>query len=290
MEIPIIRMSEHPQEQKCMNFAFSAFPDQHPQMPHRHKFYQIILLETGKARHTLDFETYEMEAPAASVVFPDQIETLEFSDDARGVCVLFDETIFCSAVLANDLKAYNIDLHKKINNLEFASRKDSFNELLELYASMLRLYKNINPLRKMQIKFMVKIMLLKLIDSSTVENLSPATDKDLQCYIRFRELLDLHYKKERKLAFYTEELGVSVKKLTSLCNHYSGIPPLSLIHNKLTLEIKKRFASQDVTLKELAFEFGFSSQAALNKYIYTKFSKTPTELRDLVLQKMNGKS
>ena len=136
---------------------------------------------------------------------------------------------------------------------------------------------------------MVKIALLKLIDFSPVENLTSTSDKDLQYYILFRELVDKHYKTERKIPFYSNQIGISQKKLTSLCQQYSGTSPLNLIHDKLSLEIKKLFALQDMTLKEIAYEFGFSSQTALNKYIDAKFNMTPSELKELIVEKVNGK-
>ena len=289
MNIPNILFSEYEPERKCINFAFSELPNTHPMKSHRHDFYQILLLEKGSAVHTIDFETYEMKAPAASVIFPNQIHNLQLSEDAKGKCILFDETIFCSAVLANDLKEYNIDLHKKINNLAFTGSEDEFEKLIRINEAMQKLYVDMSPIKKMQIKFMVKIMLLKLIDFSPIESLSTTSDKDLQYYIRFRELVDKYYKTERKIAFYSNKIGISQKKLTLLCQQYSGNSPLLLIHERLTMEIKKQFALQDVTLKEIAFEFGFSSQAALNKYIDSKFNMTPSELKELITKKVNGK-
>lgn len=288
MDIPNINFAEYESDRKCINFAFAEISHLHPLHSHRHDFYQILLLEKGSAVHTIDFDTYHMKAPAASVIFPSQIHRLDLSDDAEGRYIFFDETIFCSAVLANDLKEYNIDLHKKINNLDYAANPQAFQELIDMNGAMQKLYSEISPIKKMQIKFMVKIMLLKLIDFSPVEKLSVASDKDLQFYIRFRELVDQHFKTERKLAFYVEQLGISQKKLTNLCQYYSGTSPLIIIHEKLSLEIKKKFALQDITLKEIAYEFGFSSQAALNKYIDAKFHITPSELKELVMNKVNG--
>lgn len=289
MDIPNINFSEYASNRKCYNFAFEKVSHSHPLESHRHDFYQILLLEEGSAVHTIDFETYQMKAPAASVIFPNQIHRLDLSEDAKGRYIFFDETIFCSAVVANDLKEYNIDLHKKINNLAFKDNLKEFQELISIYDSMLKLYEDLSPIKKMQIKFMVKIILLKLIDFSPIENLSTNSNKDLQYYIQFRKLVDTHFKTERKLAFYSKELGISQKKLTALCQQFSGTSPLPLIHEKLSLEIKKQFALEDVSLKEIAYEFRFSSQAALNKYIDTKFQMTPSELKELVMNKVNGK-
>lgn len=290
MDIPNLNFAEYEADRKCYNFAFAEVSNIQPLESHRHNFYQILLLEEGSATHTIDFETYHMEAPAASVIFPNQIHRLDLSENAKGKYIFFDETIFCSAILANDLKEYNIDLHKKINNLVFKGHEKEFQELIDMYNSMLELYEDLSALKKMQIKFMVKIILLKLIDISPIDNIPVSSNRDLQYYTRFRELVDANYKTERKLAFYSKQLGISQKKLTSLCQQFSGTSPLPLIHEKLSLEIKKQFALEDISLKEIAYEFRFSSQAALNKYIDTKFQMTPSELKELVMKKVNGKN
>ena len=61
---------------------------------HRHNFFQIILLYKGKARHWIDFEAQEVEAPYISVVFPNQLHKLELSEDAEAHIIMFDDVRF----------------------------------------------------------------------------------------------------------------------------------------------------------------------------------------------------
>ena len=247
------------------------------------------MLTKGSAIHTIDFVTHSIESPAAAVVFPQQIHKCKFSADAEGKVVLFDKTVFCSEILANELKEYNLDIHKRLNSISFNGKEKEFLSLLTIEQNIRELYAELNLIRKMQIKFMMKILLLKLIDQAPTYHSPSGADKDIQHYIHFRSLIDEYYATERKLNFYTTRLGVSAKKLTALCLLYSGISPSVLIHERLSLEIKKCFLYEDITLKEMAFRFGFSSQSALNKYIATKFSMTPSELKEHVLRLSAGK-
>lgn len=246
---------------------------------HRHNFFQIILWERGVADHAIDFREYAMTAGAVSVVFPRQMHRLKVSDDAHATVVMFDERVFCSEMLRNELKDYNIDLQQKINHLSLAGDGGTFAELLELVGQIRRLSADLNPVRKMQVKLMIKIMLLKIIDSHPDTGSQPVSENDTSLYIRFRERVDAAFQEQRKVNQYAEELGVSVKKLTAVCRHYCGLSPLEVIHEKLSLELKKVLALDDMTFKEIAFNFGFSSQSALNKYIEQKFGMTPLALK-----------
>ena len=64
-----------------------------------------------------------------------------------------------------------------------------------------------------------------------------------------------------------------------ICNQYTGNTALSVIHERTLLEIKRMLVFFDFTIKEIAFDLGFDSQSALNKFIYSKLSCTPSELK-----------
>lgn len=274
------QLSLYTGEERLLNFHIHTLtPDNVLQELHRHNFFQIILLECGKADHAIDFREYHLEQGAVSVVFPRQMHRLTLSDDARATVVMFDETVFCSEMLRNELKDYNIDLQQKINHLMPDACGEVFAELKELVAQIRRLCDDLNPVRKMQVKLMIKIMLLKIIDCHPDTGSQPVSESDTSLYIRFREKVDAGFYNRRKVNQYAEELGVSVKKLTAVCRLYCGLSPLEVIHEKLSLELKKVLALDDMTFKEIAFTFGFSSQSALNKYIEQKFGMTPLALK-----------
>lgn len=251
---------------------------------HRHDFFQIILLEEGHIRQSIDFTEYDMNARSVSVVFPRQLHQLQLSDDARGWIVMFDSTVFCTEMLRNELKDYNIDLQQKINFLAFGQSPEIFRELLELVDHIRQTSTALNPIRKMQVKLTIKIMLLKIIDFHPNALSQTISDSETSLYIRFREQVDEHYQRQRKVNVYADHLGLTVKKLTAICRHYSGLSPLEIIHEKLSLELKKVLALDHLTFKEIAFEYGFSSQSALNKYIEQKFGMTPLALKNKLKQ------
>ena len=256
---------------------------------HRHSFYQIIILEQGSALHIVDFEKYEMQSPCVSVVFPQQVHKLELSNDAKGYIIMFDETIFCSEILANELKEYNVDLHRKINFVGLGGDASEMNNILEVVRQIKMLQGSLNEIRKMQIKFLTKIIILKIIDSASGNELSMVKNRNLDIYIHFRELVDKEFAKSRKVEHYCDILGISAKKLNSICRECGGKTSLVIIHERLTLEIKKIFMFEDISLKEIAFQLNFDSQSALNKYIFSKFECTPSQLKELVVNNYQSK-
>lgn len=255
---------------------------------HRHSFYQIFLLKKGKIRHNVDFEWKECEAPYISVLFPNQVHRMELSEDAETDIIMFDSSIFCSALLANELKEYNIDLKKRLNHITEIPE----NELQAINSIILQIKKlsgNISMIKKLEIKFLIKIILLKAIDMAPVFHTICNIDKDLQIYQKFMEMLNNEFVAQKKVYAYAQELGITTKKLGIVCYKYTGHTPLELVHERLSMELKRTFLEEGLMLKEIAFRLGFSSQSALNKYIEKEFGYTPQKWKEHLESSMLGK-
>ena len=246
----------------------------------RNDFYMLLIIIEGSIEYAVDFRRYCMTSNSASLVFPRQLNEMRLSDDAKVLVVMFDETVFCSEILHNDLKDYNINLHQKLNFVSFADKVEKFQSLVNIWYSIKELYEDFSPVNKMQIKLFIKIMIMKLISMNPENSLLSTDNGDTLLYIKYREKVDKEYKENRVVSSYADFMGVSVKKLTEVCRHFSGQSPLEIIHEKLSLELKKALFIDRMTLKEISVEFGFSSQAALNKYIENKFAMTPMRLKE----------
>ena len=150
--------------QFCKIFSLQSFTAKDTlRQFHRHSFYQIVLLRKGSIRHFIDFEWKTAEAPFISVIFPNQIHMMELSDDAQTDIIMFDQSVFCSALLANELREYNIDLQKRLNHVTEINAMEWDDIMLSLN-QIRRLTSGLTMIKKMEIKLLIKIILLKTID------------------------------------------------------------------------------------------------------------------------------
>lgn len=265
----------------CANFYIEEIDS--PEKSHglyRRDFFQLILLDKGTIDQTIDFKHYNMVPQTVSLIFPRQLHELKISSDVKAFIIMFDETVFCSEILHNELRDYNIDLQKRINCVSLQEKEEVYNEMTTIWHSIHDLYKNLTPVNMMQIKLYIKIMIMKIIKESPEMALVSTDNEDTSLYIGFREKVEREYKTNRIVNSYASDLNVSVKRLTDICKHFCGLTPLAIIHEKLNLELKKALAIGHMSIKEISVVFGFSSQAALNKYIGQKFGMTPAQLKN----------
>lgn len=257
----------------------SDFPPNHHGL-YRRDFFLLMLLDRGTIDQRIDFGQHEMEPQSVSLIFPHQLHDLKVSSDAKAYCIMFDETVFCSEILHNDLKDYNIDLQKRVNYVALEGKKEVFRDMMGIWRSICELYKDLDPVNMMQIKLYIKILIMKIIHESPGMALVSKDNEDTSLYIGFREKVDRDYKTNRTVNWYANDLRVSVKRLTEVCRYFCGLTPLGVIHEKLNLELKKALAVGHMSIKEISVDFGFSSHAALNKYIEQKFGMTPVQLKN----------
>ncbi len=283
MEITNIILKEYASHSKYESFAIKPLDDEFIvslSQTHRNAFFQVVILEKGEGSIDIDFEKHEIKSPAICFIFPQQIYSLSLSNGSTGDVVMFDHTIFCSEILATELKEYNIDLHKRVNAVNYTpDNLEQYEEIISIKEHIKRLEEPYNNIRKIEAKFLSKIIILKTIDSTSSNNFKGIKDKDFELFMEFRRIVDSDFRHDRKVQSYCDRLGVSAKRLNTLCKRYVNNTALDLIHERLSLEIKKLLIYEEVALKEIAYSLGFDSQSALNKYIGQKFGCTPSELK-----------
>lgn len=250
---------------------------------HSHDYFQIIIIDEGYANHSIEYESPVVMKPySVSVVFPKQIHQISFSPDCKGVVFMFEEALFCSDILKKELRSYNTNLYKKLNIINYD--KGGYRDIRDMIDSIITLFNDISPIKKEQIRFYIKILLLQMIEYVHEKELPAKSLPVVNIYSRYKEFIDTYYSQSKTVSEYASLLGISPKKLNEVCKTEAGMTALAVIHERIMVEIKRMLMFSGESMKEIAFSVGFASPSALNKFIYSKTGKTPTELKNSMSQ------
>ena len=254
--------------------------------PHKKDHFCIILVETGNIKVHIEDKIHLLNSGKISILFPDQIHFVSnLSADLSGKIILFEEVLFCSDILKNELSAYNVNLSAHLNCTALSSHE--FEQVLPIIKNIQDIYNAPSLVKKEQGRFYIKIFLLGLIES--IHGQHPVLHQDTQgpdqnAYIAFKKLLNHQYKSERTVQYYALKLAITTKKLNGLNKKYSGETEINAINNRILTEIKRQLLFTDLSHKEIAFDLGFSSPSALNKFVRAKLKETPTDLQNGLAQ------
>ncbi|MCB0695907.1 MAG: helix-turn-helix domain-containing protein, partial [Chitinophagaceae bacterium] len=82
----------------------------------------------------------------------------------------------------------------------------------------------------------------------------------------FRQLVGEHYRNERKLKFYADNLHVSESYLYKLVKRSTGRNFTELLGDRLLLDAKSQLFVTNDTVKEISYELGFNDPAYFNRF------------------------
>lgn len=286
-----LEIKKNIQKPEDQNLSFRAFDLnlsslENYLLPHKKDHFCILMLESGEIEIQIEDQKFKLSSGKISIIFPEQISSVtSTSFDVSGKIILFEEVLFCSDILKNELLSYNVDLATHLNCV-FLSPSE-FEKSKKLAIDIENVYLNPSLVRKEQARFYIKIFLLGLIELVHGQHpvLQHETDKTL--YIRFKKMLNERYKNERTVQYYASKLAITTKKLNNITKKHCDETAINAIHNRILQEIKRLLLFSDLSHKQISMELGFSSPSALNKFVKTKLKETPTELQEELAQIYN---
>ncbi|MDQ1096581.1 MULTISPECIES: AraC family transcriptional regulator [Chryseobacterium] len=256
--------------------------------PHKKDHFLIIVIESGTLNLHIESKVHPLKSGKISVIFPEQVHFIsDLSHNVKGKLILFEEILFCSDILKNELSTYNVHLSTQLNCTILSP--DDFKQSLHLIQNIQEIYQKPSLIKKEQARFQIKIFLLGLIES--VHGLHPILHKetaDKPLYVQFKKLLNEQYKQYRTVQYYAGKLAITPKKLNTVTKKHCGETAIQAIHNRILMEIKRQLMFSDLSHKEIAFDLGFNSPSALNKFVKAKLKETPTELQHELAQMYNA--
>ncbi len=120
----------------------------------------------------------------------------------------------------------------------------------------------------------------KNIDESRALN-QEAFSKNAGYFKEFMILLSAHYKKERSVGFYADQMHLSPKYFTTLIKRTSGQTAAEWINHYVILEAKNLLKYSTMNVQEVAYSLNFPNQSFFGKYFKHHTGMTPNQYKRL---------
>jgi AraC family transcriptional regulator, transcriptional activator of pobA len=242
--------------------------------PHRHDYFEIILVKSGSGHQYIDFKPYEMKSGQLYNVYPGQVHLMH-RYNAQGLLIQFRKDLF---EFIHPLQHYNL----YISNPLFNPDGKTFSHLYSLAEEIAVLLAQ-DHLPQLGIYKAYCYLQIILISLSEMQDKS-ITLGNHHLVSQFLSLLSQNIYSRRKVTEYCEMINCSQEKLNNACRKALGKNALELIHEELVLEIRRLLLLSPLSLKEIAFELNFDSQANFSIFIKNKTGLTPSELQASILK------
>lgn len=97
--------------------------------------------------------------------------------------------------------------------------------------------------------------------------------------VKFRHLVETHFRDRWRIAGYAEALGISHDRLHDTCVRILQRTPLELLHDRLTHEACLRLGRSGLSIEALADHLGFRSASHFSRFFKQRAGFTPAAYR-----------
>lgn len=107
----------------------------------------------------------------------------------------------------------------------------------------------------------------------------PKRNRSEEIYNRFLQLVRKQYRKERGVAYYAGELGISQQHLSITIRNLTGKNPLDIIAETVITDIRAQLKSTNSTIREIARDLNFPNSSSLGTYFKRYMHMSPLQYR-----------
>jgi len=248
--------------------------------PHRHDFYEVLLIMKGSGLHIIDSNEYEIKPPCIFFMSPGQTHKLKLSNDIDGFIFLFTSEF------------YLLNQSNKNRLLEFpfffSVNQDNPPLLLHNQQDVLFIKslfeRGCNEIAKAEhaldeiIRSLLDLILLSAVQLYP-RSVEIQKSKGHILVKNFLQLLEENYQKNQRVNDYAENLAITANHLTQVVRQLTGKTPSEIIQEKINVEIKRLLLHTNLTVAEIAENMNFGDNSYFTKFFKKNTGLTPLQFR-----------
>ncbi len=239
----------------------------------RYDFYQVLWFThvEGNNSYFIDFVDYSYQENQAVIIYPGQIDRI-YIEEKRGYLFAIDKETY----LAINERINSRYLSGYFSNVFVSLSAYTIKRFEQLVQLMLTEYELENRLFLMETY--MSAFLYEIADSFD-QSIEPSQRMVNNTAAELRALIENNYTIEQNTSFYAEKLGLTNKKLNEITLQSFGCTVKQLLQEELLLAVKREVRMGEKSLKEIAFDLGFTEPAYLTRFFKKHTGITPSQFR-----------
>ena len=244
--------------------------------PHAHNLIEIIWAVSGKCNLKVDMQTYSPKGDQVFGIMPHQRHQFTADSNAQGYIIRFNELF---------LQEYNSVYHADLLLVLIQSANVSYSEEIrhEMKAIMDKLIQEYSQQQIYSSDILSRYLNILFIHMSRQSRAVPSNNQqthNIRQAKRFIQLIDQHFKAHKKVSEFADIMCVTPSYLNEAIKKTTGYTAGHHIRQRVILEAKRYAAYSDSSMKEVAWDLGFTDICYFSKlfkketgYNFTDFKK-----------------
>ncbi len=241
-------------------------------------YYKIIYMEKNGSI-IVDFVEYSFTENV--LLFFSIGQHFQISKESRGSIIYFNPDFYCIAFHDKELACDGL-LFDNVFEMPYLNLSTNLDILfLKLISSIKR---EINQ-KDFWAEEMIKTYIKQIIISATRTLIKSNNDSQIISYDKelarkFRQLVELHYRKHHNVSDYANMLNITPKNLNKKIVSEKQVAPSIIIKQRIILQAKRLLANTTLSIKEIADYLGYEDYSYFVRFFKSQTGLPPLSFRN----------
>ncbi|MFK7980629.1 MAG: helix-turn-helix transcriptional regulator [Saprospiraceae bacterium] len=247
---------------------------------HRHTYEELIWVKSGIGAQLIDNQIYSIHPNTLYFISKGQVHNFQEGKNMEAYIIAFDPNFlktyfpFHLAIISKKLKNFNV--------IPFTTPEIEEVDLV-MHQMLHEFNKPKSTFGRSQTLIWFLMIFLTIIER-TIHRLSPINevlkpDYKFSIYQDLLQLIEGNFKTQHNLSFYTKQLGVSSRNLTSYSKIYAGKTAKQLLVERIIAEAKRLLIFTPQSLTQIATNLGFEETSYFIRFFRIQTRSTPGQFR-----------
>lgn len=247
--------------------------------PHRHEFIEFLYIKSGSGKHEIDGKEYDLAANTFYIISKGQVHHFLYAKNLDGTLIRFQDSIL--PAIQSSKEGFYYNLLFALRNYNELGIESADSHLVELLLTRILQEYAAQPSKTIDLSLIQHLFypIIILLNRYAADKLA-TQDYDQDLFSQFTNLLEQYFKQHHDLSFYAEQMGITTRKLTTICREKSGKSAKKLINERVLTGAKRLMKYTSLPLKEITHLLGYKEVGYFCRYFKKSTGMRPTEYKN----------
>ena len=251
---------------------------------HKHTFYEILWVDEGESRQTIDFQSYELKPKSLFFISPGQVHEFEAWQNLKGGTIMFTEEFFLQNQQNKDKLFELVFLDNVYFNPGVLLQCQDY-ALFRNYIDLLVNEKNSASSNNEILQLLLNILLLQVRRSIESSQSTISSKRNIILFKQFKSLLETAFRDAVTANDYAYKLNITRHHLNRIVKEITGKTVTEVIRGRSILEAKRMLLYTDLSVSEIALNHTYFDSSYFSKIFKSAVGYAPSEFKSLMFQK-----
>jgi len=246
-------------------------------VPHRKSHYLLVFIRKADSRQWIDMTPYEVKSNTVYFSGPDNMIVKEGFGELWSTGIAFTPAFLSSQdnTSLNDLPI----LRNPYNGHELLLTAPDILFIEEIISKIRLEYEQPGEWQQRMLAAYLTVLLTYLSRLYTAQFKGKEKSAERLLLKQFQTKINEYFQQHHEVADYASMLHISAGHLSEVIKNQSGKPAIKHIHERLVMEARRLLFHTNNSLKDIAFDLGFSDASYFNRFFKRETGVTPAGFR-----------